>query len=67
MEYNPEIINPTELTTRIHQRLITKLAKAIENDQVEKAHAFMDADDIVIDELKTMTAEASIRITGVPL
>lgn len=62
----PEVIDPIELTNRIHNKISALIKKELadEGPNIQRVQSLGEADDIVINTLTEMTAEATKRITG---
>lgn len=58
----PEVIDPVELVKRVHKRLVALIQSSLDNNDIGKGRGLYQADDILIEELQAMLAEAEGKI-----
>lgn len=63
-DLKPEIINPIEFTERIQNKLSKLILESYDAGDFKACTAYANANRIVIEELKAMTREATVRVLG---
>lgn len=62
--FKPEVISSVELVARIHDRMLTLTAEAIEKRDLRALQVYNQIDGIILQELKGMLQEATEKIIG---